>query len=127
LRRPAEVVILDGHGHGNGKIGHLVLGRHVRRDADGRGISAPGVVLGCCQGATAPYRRALRDCLEGPVAFLGCEGFPLVEDAALFGVLIEELARVPEPAPGAIRAAMVRALQRYPRSSGWITGILPTP
>jgi hypothetical protein len=133
LRRPGtDLVIFDGHGYLPPRIGTLPLAARAVRDPDGRGITAPVLVLGAGGGASTPFLTALRGCLDAPqTVFLGRAGWAGDgHGELLYPAVVDLLARFgPAPAPAGFHAALAALLgQLGDPARSWTTRLLtPQP
>ncbi|WP_131743132.1 hypothetical protein [Actinomadura roseirufa] len=93
--RAAPVIFIDDHCDATAPPRLLVGGLDLTglRAADGSGLRARLVVLGCHDGAAAGHTRALRRSLDRPAAFLACRGaVPAGHAAVLYPHVLTRLA-----------------------------------
>jgi uncharacterized iron-regulated protein len=103
-------------------VGGLDLG--ALHDAQGKGLRARVIVLGCRDGAMAEHTDALRASLESPVAFLACAGAVPADHADV--LYLEVLIRLAEMAGARVTVAELQkaldaALVRMKMQHGQLT------
>lgn len=99
----------------------------------GKGIKATGIVFDCCKSGTDDFVAVMRESVDVPAAYLGCDGTaPYTHGPILLPILLAQLAcpeEPPAPHPAAYLDAMRRAIVAARgiwrgRWERWITAVL---